>query len=47
MDPKAWAAMSADPVVLMDMPGRRQNVRVPARDTKGLEFEAYQRPPSM
>ncbi len=47
MDLETWAAMSADPVVIMDMPGRRQNVRVTARDTKGLEFEAYQRPPSM
>ena len=47
MDLDTWAAMSADPVVIMDMPGRRQNVRVSARDTKGLEFEAFQRPPSM
>ena len=47
MDLETWAAMSADPVVIMDMPGRRQNVRVSARDTKGLEFEAFQRPPSM
>ena len=44
---ETWAAMSADPVITLDLPERRQNIRVYARDSKGLLFEGALLPPSM
>lgn len=44
---QTWAAMSADPVITLDLPGHRQNVRVEARDSKGLEFLGLEDAPAM
>lgn len=34
------AAMAADPIITIDVPGLKQSLRIEARDSKGLEFEA-------
>ena len=39
-DMATWAALSHDPVFLFDLPEKQQSVRVTARDTDGLAFEA-------
>jgi sulfur-oxidizing protein SoxY len=46
-DLTTWAAMSMDPTIIIDMPQARQNVRVNARDSEGLEFESFLAPSSM
>ena len=38
------AAMSADPVVTIDVPELQQNIRVMASDSKGLEFDSGELP---
>ena len=46
-DVTAWAALSHDPVFRFDLPDRQEAVRVTARDTAGLRFEATAPPPAM
>ena len=46
-DLTAWAALSHNPVFHFDLPDRQQSVRVTARDTAGLLFEATAPAPSM
>ena len=43
----AWAALSHDPMFQFDLAERPENVRVTARDTAGLVFEAAVPAPSM
>lgn len=42
-----FAALSSDPVFILDMPERQQSLRVTATDSSGLDFEAAQSQPSM
>lgn len=46
-DMTTWAALSHDPVFHFDLPGRQETVRVTARDTAGLAFEATVPAPAM
>lgn len=40
------AAMAADPIITLDVPTLKQSLRIHARDSKGLEFEAQKDDPS-
>ena len=42
-----WAALSSDPVFILDIPERQQSIRVSATDSNGLDFEAAQSKPTM
>ena len=46
-DMTTWAALSHDPVFHFDLPEKQSEVRVSARDTAGLAFEAAAPAPSM
>ena len=35
---ETYAALSADPVILIDLPEQGQSIRVKVRDSHGLEF---------
>lgn len=41
------AAMASDPTIILDLPERRQSVRIDARDSEGLQFEFSSNPPTM
>jgi sulfur-oxidizing protein SoxY len=41
LDMETWAAMASDPVITIDVPELRQTLRIEARDSEGLEFEAF------
>lgn len=38
-DMTTWAALSSDPVFILDLPERQQSIRVSAHDSAGLAFE--------
>lgn len=42
-----FAALSSDPVFILDMPERQQSIRVSATDSDGLDFESGQSSPTM
>ena len=44
---ETYAALSTNPVIMLDLPSRGQNVRINVRDIKGLHFEATEPAPSM
>lgn len=44
---ETYAALSSNPVIMLDLPTRGQNVRINVRDIKGLQFEAIEPAPSM
>ena len=43
----AYAALSSDPVILLDLPEKGQSVRVHVMDSRGLEFFSYKKDNSM
>ena len=44
---ETYAALSTNPVIMLDLPTRGQNIRINVRDVKGLQFEAMDPAPSM
>ncbi|HIA21978.1 MAG TPA: hypothetical protein EYN80_06030 [Alphaproteobacteria bacterium] len=44
---ETYAALSTNPVIMLDLPTRGQHVRINVRDIKGLQFEAVEPAPSM
>ena len=44
---ETYAALSSNPVIMLDLPTRGQNIRINVRDIKGLQFEAIEPAPSM
>ena len=40
-DITTFAALSSDPVILLDLPKRGQSVRIHAKDSLGLEFFSF------
>ena len=44
---ETYAALSTNPVIMLDLPTRGQNIQISARDNRGLEFEAAEPAPSM
>ena len=44
---ETYAALSTNPVIMLDLPSRGQNVRINVRDIKGLHFEATEPAPSI
>ena len=44
---ETYAALSSNPVIMLDLPTRGQSVRINVRDIKGLQFEAVEPAPSM
>ncbi len=47
VDMITWAAMASDPTIILDLPARRQSLRITASDSEGGLFEAYENAPSM
>ena len=44
---ETYAALSTNPIIMLDLPTRGQHVRINVRDIKGLQFEAVEPAPSM
>ena len=44
---ETYAALSTNPIIMLDLPTRGQNIRINVRDVKGLQFEAMEPAPSM
>ena len=44
---ETYAALSTNPIIMLDLPVRGQNLRISVRDIKGLQFEAMEPAPSM
>ena len=44
---ETYAALSTNPVIMLDLPTRGQNIRINVGDVKGLQFEAMDPAPSM
>jgi sulfur-oxidizing protein SoxY len=44
---ETWAAMASDPTIILDLPESKQSLVVRARDSKGLEFDAFEPPATM
>ena len=38
---ETYAALSSDPVILLDLPEQGQSIRVKVKDTHGLEFFSF------